>query len=137
MAKEIPLTKGLFAIVDDEDFERLARFKWQAGRIDYPYSYRYDNELGGSVFMHREVLGVMPGLLVDRKQNPNTISGFKGVYRMTRSPHRWQAKIRYMGKNINLGSFGDKIEAAKAYNAAAPLYFGEFARLNAIPDEAS
>ena len=32
MAREIPLTQGKVAIVDDEDFERLSRFKWYAVR---------------------------------------------------------------------------------------------------------
>ena len=31
-----------------------------------------------------------------------------------------------------LGSFPDKLDAAKAYNNAATLYFGDFARLNEI-----
>lgn len=26
--KQIPLTKGRFAIVDDDDFEALSKFKW-------------------------------------------------------------------------------------------------------------
>lgn len=28
--KKIPLTQGQFALVDDEDFERVSQFKWQA-----------------------------------------------------------------------------------------------------------
>jgi hypothetical protein len=32
MAKEIPLTQGKVAIVDDEDFDRLSQFKWSAWR---------------------------------------------------------------------------------------------------------
>lgn len=28
--KQVPLTKGYFVLVDDEDFDRVMRFKWQA-----------------------------------------------------------------------------------------------------------
>lgn len=34
MAKQIPLSKGQFALVDDEDFERLAVYRWNAYRGD-------------------------------------------------------------------------------------------------------
>ena len=30
--KTIPLTKGLVAIVDDDDFEHVSQFKWHATR---------------------------------------------------------------------------------------------------------
>ena len=29
--KEIPLTQGYVALVDDEDYERVAQFTWHAG----------------------------------------------------------------------------------------------------------
>ncbi len=36
--KLIPLTQGQFAIVDDEDFESLNRFKWYARKTKYGFA---------------------------------------------------------------------------------------------------
>ena len=47
--------------------------------------------------------------------------------------HTWT--IKGNKKNIFLGSFKDKKDAAKAYNEAAIKYHGEFARLNIIIDD--
>lgn len=73
--KEIPLTKGFVALVDDEDYDRLMQHSWYvmknfntyyATRTFYP-----PGEKGKKVTiqMHREVLGLAPGekILVDHK----------------------------------------------------------------------
>ena len=51
--KKIPLTKGKFALVDDEDFERLSQFKWHYGK---GYAARKTNE--DYIYMHKEILGI-------------------------------------------------------------------------------
>jgi hypothetical protein len=58
-------------------------------------------------------------------------SGYKGVSWRKRDK-KWSAIITVNYKNIGLGYYENKIEAAKAYNKAALKYHGEFARLNII-----
>jgi hypothetical protein len=54
---------------------------------------------------------------------------FKGVYPRS---HKHVAAIKLNAKNIYLGIFSNPIDAARAYNAAALKYHGEFARLNEL-----
>lgn len=157
MTQMIPLTKGYFAIVDDEDFERVSQYKWYAhiGESSGPYARQYP--IGQ---MHRLILDAPPHLYVDhidgnglnnRRSNlrlctkgqnaansilPSTNrSGFRGVW-LHRPLQKWRAGIRFQGRNISLGCFDDPIEAARAYDAKALELFGEFARLN-FPQEVS
>uniref|UniRef100_A0A6M3IXR6 Putative HNH endonuclease n=1 Tax=viral metagenome TaxID=1070528 RepID=A0A6M3IXR6_9ZZZZ len=59
----ILLTKGKIAIVDAEDYERLARYNWYAiyhKSSDMYYAARNDRSTGNKicVLMHREILGL-------------------------------------------------------------------------------
>lgn len=64
------------------------------------------------------------------KPTTNT-SGYKGVSWFKRDK-KWKAQIMVEGKGFCLGSFKNKIDAARAYNRAALKYHGEFACLNEI-----
>ena len=64
-----------------------------------------------------------------RGRGINNISGFKGVYKY---PNGWQARIGVSGKEIALGVYKKKTEAAKTYNKAAIKYYGGFADLNEV-----
>ena len=150
--REIPLTRGKVAIVDDEDFERLNEHKWCFNK----YATRCDKEK--SMYMHREILGITERtIFVDhinrdrldnRKENlrsgrcgenlanrgkpSNNVSGYKGVSRNVNKVNVWSARIVVNYKCIHIGVFDNKEEAAKAYNKAAIKYFGEFAMLNEV-----
>lgn len=66
-----------------------------------------------------------------RKTTRNTSSRFKGVsFGKSLTQRRWQANIRKDRKLIYLGLFDTEEDAAHAYDAAALIHFGEFARLN-------
>ena len=158
--KQIPLTQGQFALVDDEDFEELNKFKWQAmkDRVTY-YAVRtvYDrpNKKQYAVLMHRFILGLtdpkIQGDHIDhnglnnqrsnlrvatRKQNIRNSTGNKkamSIYKgvtFYTKENKWVAQISINGKNKYLGIFTDEIEAAKKYDEMAKLHYGEFAYLN-------
>jgi len=63
--KEIPLTQGKVALVDDEDFERLSRHKWHAAKDNHTWyaQGRFFIEPGvvRSLKTHRELLGLKEG----------------------------------------------------------------------------
>jgi hypothetical protein len=159
--KEIQLTKGKVALVDDGDFERVNALKWQAFK-NYQTWYARRNE--GStprrnVRMHQYILGVRGktsqidhrdgnGLNNQRSnlriatamQNQsnrgpqrNNTSGFKGVCKRY---GKWRAQIKYKGEKISLGTYPDPAEAARAYDRKARELFGEFAWQN-FPQENS
>lgn len=155
--REIPLTKGKVAIVDDADYEWLNQWKWNAG--DGKYAVRTDGFGGPTIFMHRLILNppddmdtdhVNGNKLDNRRENlgacsrsqnvanvglrSTNISGFKGVHLRTthRGNRNWTANIGVNGKREHLGYFDNPTDAAVAYNNAATKYFGEFAKLNEV-----
>ena len=71
----IPLTKGYSALVDDDDYERLAKHKWTAvvtgQNIKRVYAYRRsgwdqkNRRWTRTIWMHREIMQPADGLDVD------------------------------------------------------------------------
>jgi hypothetical protein len=63
------------------------------------------------------------------KKSRTNKSGFKGVsFRKDRQ--KWRARIKASGKHLNIGSFSCPTEAAYAYDRAAKLLHGDFAKTN-------
>lgn len=72
MAREIPLTRGMVAVVDDQDYDELSKFRWFAkcGRWTW-YAERNtprdENGRRSTVRMHRQILGVIGDIEVDHR----------------------------------------------------------------------
>lgn len=159
--REIKLTRGQVALVDDDDFERINKHKWCACKSTSNRGF-YARRLtyGGkrqSIQMHHEVFGSVPdGLVVDHidrdslnnqksnlrlasiKENSSNrtaygASKYLGVCRSFRNGKvSWRAFINISDRQVYLGSFKTEVEAAIAYNQAAKIERGEFANLNVI-----
>ena len=157
--RRIPLTQGKYAIVDPEDYERIAKYKWFAIRFERGYyAVRTAKDSKGrqrNVRMHREIMGEPKGKIIDhinhngldnrkanlrvvtrqqntwnkRKQRGGCSSKYKGVTWLKRSG-KWQVRITYNGKSIFIGYFEDQVDAAKAYDAKAAELYGDYAALN-------
>lgn len=71
--KEIPLTRGMVALVDDEDFDLVMQYKWHAntnGGLNPRYyaasTVRADG-LKTEILMHRLILGITDERLCDHR----------------------------------------------------------------------
>jgi hypothetical protein len=156
--REIPLTQGKVAIVDDDDYERLAKYKWCTYRSETGTWYVVRGEMSTRgyrhVRMHRAVLNAKPGEHCDhingngldnrksnlriatnqqnswnRRKPINGIARYKGV-RAKQSNGKWTAQITIGGHHRYIGTFPTQEEAARAYDKAAMAVFGEYAKLN-------
>lgn len=72
--KEIPLSRGQVAIVDDEDYEALAQHKWHAHRRSGGALYAARTTSRSVkprrlIYMHREVTGARKGQAVDHRNH--------------------------------------------------------------------
>lgn len=157
--KEIPLTKGKVALIDDDDYEYINQWRWKLSTSGYAIrTVCLKNDLGinrfTSLIMHRVIMNAKKSEVIDhvdcdrlnntknnlrfcsigencrnRVKTKKNTSGYKGVSWHKRDK-RWIASIKINGIGVHLGSYIDVIEAANTYDKAAKKYFGKFAKTN-------
>lgn len=156
--KEIKLTKGQVALVDDDIYDELNSHNWFA--VKHGNNYYACRRLwnGGHpicISMHRVVMGIADkSIHIDHKDcnstnnqrfnlrictrfenqanakaGVNQSSKYKGVTWYKRG-NKWHCKIQYHNQRIHLGYFNNEDDAGRAYDKKALELFGEFARLN-------
>ena len=156
--KRIALTQGK-AMVSDQDYTYLMQWKWQVSSDGYAKRDVARNGRKRRVYMHRIITqrankGAKPQVdhwnhnrLDDRRRNlrpatkqenmanrgpqRNNTSGYKGVY-WDKSRLLWLAAIKVNGQMKFLGRWPTRKAAARAYNKAARIYFGDYAHLNKV-----
>ena len=151
--KEIALTQGKVALVDDEDFDELNKNKWFAQKnYNTFYAARHEKKriIDGRrnlIFMHRVIVNTPIGMQTDHingngldncKENLRICTKEenarnKAIHRRNTSGYKgvtwnkfnkkWMAQIRIGRKNIYLGYFIDKEKAHQAYCESARNLF--------------
>lgn len=152
----VRLTRGKVAVVDEEDFDWIMRWKWRAVRKRSDWCAARTGPENKTIYMHRVLTFAEPNEEVDHKNgdgldNRQTnlrrctpqenqrgfrrrlagkTSRFRGVY-WHRRGKKWAAQIMLRpGVNRHIGLFDDEDEAGRAYAKMARLHFGAFADAN-------
>ena len=149
---QIPLNRGLFAIVDDGDYFELNKFRWVVVSTKAGY-YAINRSKLGIILMHRLILNAPDGFDVDHKngnrldnrrenlrvctrsqnlynQKKKNRSGYKGVIFNPCQKKPYIVMISIAGKLTYIGNYLTAKHAATVYDDAARQYHGEFAVLN-------
>jgi len=156
---ELVLSNGSIAIVDANDFIRVSQYSWYLHKGGYAARKLKLNKVSKTIFLHHFVTETDYKYIVDhingnrldnRKQNLRIVtaqqnafnrsvnryknsSQYKGVF-WSKEKKLWLSLIKIKGKSNHLGYFNTEIDAAIAYNENAKTLFGEYARLNDVPE---
>lgn len=155
-AKAIITGNGMAIVVDEADYPLVSAYVWHAHKSKNGAFYARGTVAGRRVMMHVFLMGspTSPGLTVDHK-NGHTLDNRRSNLRwatrseQARNQHYGRGRSIYKGvtwkpshrkwlvtigasdgKNKHVGYFDNECEAARAYDAVALEYFGEFASLN-------
>ena len=145
---------GLFALVDAEYAELVFKYSWytSTGHACANIPSLDGKRKGRTLTMHRLLMQEPTGMdvmhmngdkldnrmsnlrVVTRSQTAqascvkaSNTSGFRGVS-FHKGAGRWQASIKSNGKNYHLGTHDTPEEASAAYQQAALIHHGEYAR---------
>lgn len=151
--------EGKVALCDDQDLALLSQYRWTLGRRGYPRTHIQRPGLTyATVEMHRMLTDERGRVYKDhlngdcldnrrsnlrlaseaenarnRKVHANNKLGLKGVSRTPAGNYR--AVIHEGRRQYALGTYAHPVLAAIAYNAAAIVLYGPFARLNPLEPE--
>ncbi len=151
--KKIKLTQGEYALVDDEDFEELNKYKWHCQRYaNSNYAKRWNkNKKPNTINMHRQITNCPDNMQIDhingdgldnRKRNlrictqqQNGLNILKTKKESTtgircvsynKKTNKYCPYIYLNGKRKRLGAFDDIEDARVAYIRASLKYYGDF-----------
>ncbi len=152
-----PSGRGQYALVDDEDYDELMKYKWYLRSDGYTVRVEGNRKTGNrTIRMHRVINKNPEHLYTDhingirrdnRKQNLRTVtkhqnnmntskkrhstSGYVGVSWSPKTS-KWRSRLCVDRQEIWLGDFSTTEEAAYVFDQAALQFRGDFARLNLL-----
>lgn len=163
MTQLVYLGNDYAAIVDEEDYEQISKHVWtHVAWRTCEYAKRKDN-FGKTISMHQSILNtdqevdhidgdglnnVRANLRIvthaeniqNQRVQTRSTSGYRGVTHFPdagrwKRNKPWRARIKIDGRDITIGYFATKEEAASAWNVKALQAWGEHARLNVVSEE--
>lgn len=159
--KKLKLNLGYYALVDDEDFDRVSIKKWYIQGMNNKEKKFYvianlprEGAQKGSIRLHQFIIGIHlnKSIIIDhingnpldnRKCNLRFVNKNQNLFNripandrkfkgVFKKKNRYISCIRFKKKLIYLGRFKTEIEAASVYNKKAKELFGEYAYLNKV-----
>lgn len=153
--KKIPLTQGYETLVDDTDYEELAKYSWYYKNSNGGgYAARNVFRANGkrtTIRMQRQIMKTPKGFETDhingdkldnqranlrivtksqnqwnRKKQAGS-SKYKGVY-WNKKNQRYHVQLQMNGKKVWLGYYATEEEAGEAYKEGVVKFFGAFGR---------
>lgn len=158
--KEIKLTRGQVALVDDADYLWLSKFNWVASKMRtgkwratrmVRVSEKGDPFFGNktNILMHTVIMRTPAGMEVDHIDG-NSLNNQRSNLRLATSAQNKHNRAGWTGSGfkgvhkapkgkftavVTVGVFDTAEEAARAYDKAAAMIHGEFAWLNYPTEE--
>lgn len=155
--KKIKLKPTGFALVDEDDFGYLSKFRWYLSKVGYAIGGEKTKDRKSFEKMHRFIMGVTdPKIIIDHKdgiklnnqrsnlrvatsqqnvhnskKRSNTKNNYKGTFFVNKLG-LWQSRCRMNGNDFYLGLFKSEIAAAYAYNKKA-VELSEYSLINFLP----
>ena len=142
--REIPLTQGKVALVDDADHTEMSKYRWYANKLGNTYyATRNSPKMNGKrhlILMHSVILDTPKGMQTDhvngngldnRRQNLRVVtcrenqqnqhtpktSKYPGVS-WDKKRRKWLVRIEVNGKQHFLGRYDSEEAAARRYRIA-------------------
>lgn len=158
--KQIPLIHNKFALVDDEDFDLISKYRWVILKSGYAINSTYirgsgrKNQKQLQIFMHKLIMNQQKGIIVDhingnkldnRKENLRIATKTQNNYNKTKTPNSssiykgvyWDKKYKFWASEITvnykkyfIGYFNNELHAGMAYDIWARECQEDFAKLN-------
>ena len=154
--REIKLTQGQVALVDDADYDYLMQWKWYA-KLEKSSNRYYvrrsgrkadGSKEGKTICMQNQLFKTPAGMVVDHLNHDPT-HNYRSNLRLctpaqnnmnqrpientasklkgvSRNGDNWRARINVDGSEVHIGTFNTKEDAYKAYCEASKKHHGEF-----------